>query len=61
MKFVRWITQYNKFLISATMGVIYFTNSKYGVEIPLDEATVAAIWSAVTSLAVFITPNRQET
>lgn len=59
MKLLSWLAQYNKALVPLTMGVIYFLNAHYGVEIPLGEAEVVLIWTAITSFLTFLIPNKK--
>lgn len=57
MKFLRWLTQYNKALVALTMAVVYFLNSKYGIVIPLDETTANTLWLTISAFITFLVPN----
>lgn len=57
MKFISWLAQYNKFLVALTMTVIYFVNDNYGVEIPIDEGSVAGFWMFLSSILTYLVPN----
>ena len=58
MKFLANLGRYNKALVPLTMAVVYFLNSRYGVEIPLDEATANTIWMTVGAFLTFLIPNK---
>lgn len=57
MKLLKWLTQYNKFLVSVTMAGIYFLNAFYGVELPIGETEAAIFWMFITSILTFAVPN----
>lgn len=58
MKFISWIAQYNKALIPLTMTIVYFLNSRYGIEIPLDETSVTVIWMTIGTFLTWLVPNK---
>jgi hypothetical protein len=57
MKLIRWLAQYNKFLVALTMAVIYFMQDYFGVVLPVDETTVAAFWMFISAILTFAIPN----
>lgn len=57
MRFVKWLAQYNKFLVAMTMAVIYFLQNTYQVELPVDEEMVTSFWMFVSAILVFLVPN----
>jgi hypothetical protein len=57
MKFVKWLTQYNKFLVALTMAMIYFLQDHYQVTLPIDEDTAASFWMFVSAILTFAVPN----
>jgi hypothetical protein len=58
-KFVKWLTQYNKFLVALTMALVYFLQDHYGVVLPVDEGTVTAFWMFISAVLVYAVPNTQ--
>lgn len=57
MKVLRWLGQYNKFLIALTMAFLYWFQGYYGVELPFGEAEVSMFWMFITSVLVYLIPN----
>lgn len=55
--FFLWLSQFNKAFVSLTMFVIYYINTKYGIELPIDETTVILVWGTLASLVTFYVPN----
>ncbi len=59
MKFINWLAQYNKALVPLVMSLIYFLNTYYGIEIPLDETSVMILFGVITSLLTWLVPNKK--
>jgi hypothetical protein len=57
MRFVKWLTQYNKFLVAMTMALVYFLQDYYQVELPVDQTTVESFWMFISAILVFLVPN----
>ena len=57
MYFLRWLTQYNKFLVALTMALVYFFQDHYGVVLPVDETTAAGFWMFVSAVLTYAVPN----
>lgn len=52
------MTKYNKAYVPIVLGLLFFLNQKFGINIPLDETGITAIATVVTSLFVYLVPNR---
>lgn len=50
---------YNKALVSITLGVIYFLNTQYGIEIPLSETEIVILFSVIGSMITYFVPNKE--
>lgn len=57
MKIFLWIAQYNKAFAAFTVAIIAFINTKYGIEIPLDDETVSILWATIGGLTTWLIPN----
>jgi hypothetical protein len=57
MRFVKWLTQYNKFLVAMTMALVYFLQDHYQFELPVDQTTVESFWMFISAILVFLVPN----
>lgn len=57
MTIIRWLGQYNKFLVALTMTVLYWFQGYYGVELPVGESEVYMFWMFITSVLVYLVPN----
>lgn len=57
MTILKWLGQYNKFLIAFTMALLYWLQGYFGVELPVGETEVTMFWMFVTSILVYIIPN----
>lgn len=51
-------TPYNKALVAAATPIIVWLAARYGLQLQPDEA--AALVTLVTTLAVYVVPNRQQ-
>ena len=59
MKFLNWIAQYNKALVPVTMAVVYYLNTKYGIDIPIKESDAAIIWMTISGFITWVVPNKK--
>lgn len=57
MKLLLWLVQYNKAFAAFTVAIIAYFNTKYGIEIPLDDETVSIIWATLGGFVTWIVPN----
>ena len=57
MQFIKWLTQYNKFLVALTMAMIFFLQDRSGVQLPIDQDTVASFWMFISAILTFLVPN----
>lgn len=51
-------TSFDKALVALVMAVLSILNLKFGINLGLDEATVAAIIAAITPFLVYLWPNK---
>lgn len=59
MKFLNWIAQYNKALVPVTMAVVYYLNTKYGIDIPIKESDAVIIWMTISGFITWAVPNKK--
>jgi len=59
MKFLNWIAQYNKALVPVTMAVVYYLNTKYGIDIPIKESDAVVIWMTISGIITWAVPNKK--
>ena len=52
-----YLARYNKFIVALTMTVLYFISDYYGVEMPVDESTVAGFWMFISAILTYLIPN----
>ena len=57
MTILKWLGQYNKFLIAFTMALLYWLQGYTGVELPVGETEVAMFWMFISSVLVWLIPN----
>lgn len=57
MTILRWLGQYNKFLVALTMAILYWFQGYTGMELPIGEAEVAMFWMIISSVLVYFVPN----
>jgi len=57
MKFINWLTQYNKAFVAIIMVLVYLVNKKYGVELPIDDQTATIILGMIISALTYVIPN----
>lgn len=53
-------TQYNKAVLAFLIPLITLANQKWGIALPVDEATLGALLAAVTGIVVYLVPNKKE-
>ena len=58
MKFIKWLTQYNKFLVALTMAAVFFINQNYGVDLGISETEAASFWMFISAILTFLIPNK---
>lgn len=61
MKFINWLTQYNKAFVAIIMVLVYLINKKYGVELPIDDQTATIVLGMIISALTYIVPNSHPT
>lgn len=59
MKVINWVTQYNKALVPLVMTLVYFLNTRYGIEIPLKESDVVIAIGIITGFITWAVPNKE--
>ena len=57
MKFINWLTQYNKAFVAIIMVLVYLVNKKYGIELPVDDQTATIILGMIISALTYAVPN----
>lgn len=57
MKLLLWLIQYNKAFAAFTVAIIAYINTKYGIEIPLDDETVSILWATIGGFITWLVPN----
>lgn len=57
MRLLKWLGQYNKFLVALTMTVLYWFQGYTGMELPVGEIEVSMFWMFITSVLVYFIPN----
>lgn len=57
MKFINWLTQYNKAFVAIIMVLVYLLNKKYGIELPVDDQTATVILGMLISALTYVIPN----
>lgn len=57
MKFINWLTQYNKAFVAIIMIAVYLVNKKYGIELPVDDQTATIILGMIISALTYAIPN----
>lgn len=53
------LTPLDKAIVAVLVPLVILANQKYGLTLPVDEATLGAIVAALTGLAVYFTPNKK--
>lgn len=51
------ISRYNKAIVPLVMGLLYFLNTYFGIQLPVDEQTANTIFIFVTSFFTYLVPN----
>jgi TRAP-type C4-dicarboxylate transport system permease large subunit len=54
-------TAYNKAIVAVLVPLVILANQKWGLALPVDEATLGALVAAITGAFVYFTPNKEKT
>lgn len=52
------LTPIDKAIVAVLIPFIILANQKWGLTLPVDEATLGVIVAALTGLGVYLTPNK---
>lgn len=53
-------SQYNKAVVAVLAPLAILANQKWGLSLPVDDATLGALVAAVTGTVVYFVPNKQK-
>jgi TRAP-type C4-dicarboxylate transport system permease large subunit len=53
-------TAYNKAIVAVLVPLVILANQKWGLALPVDEATLGALVAAITGAFVYFIPNKEK-